>query len=347
MEKADIRSMTLSKLEEFICGMGEPKFRAKQIYHWLHQKQVGSFAQMTDLSAPLRQKLGELCALEELTVRRKLVSKLDGTQKFLFGLPDGEAVEAVLMKYKHGNSLCISTQVGCRMGCSFCASTLLGLTRCLSAGEMLGEVYAAQKESGERVGSIVLMGIGEPLDNFDNVMDFFEILSSPDGLNMSLRHVSLSTCGLVPRIYDLMEKKTQVTLSISLHAPNDELRDRLMPVNHKYKLDELMKACRDYFAHTGRRVSYEYSLISGVNDGEDCARQLGRLLTGQIAHVNLIPVNEVKERQYKKSTQVQIKNFIKVLDSYKINSTVRRELGADISAACGQLRTEEKGAQEQ
>lgn len=347
MDKADIKSMTQSKLETFILELGEPKFRAGQIYGWLHQKQASSFAQMSNLSAPLRQRLDELCFISGVSVRRKLVSQLDGTQKFLFGLSDGEAVEAVLMKYKHGNSLCISTQVGCRMGCGFCASTLLGLCRNLTPAEMLDQVYAAQAESGEKVGSLVLMGIGEPLDNFDNVMDFLEILSSPGGLNLSLRHVSLSTCGIVPRIYDLMEKNTQVTLSISLHAPNDELRDRLMPVNHKYKINELMKACRDYFAHTGRRVSYEYSMISGVNDSDECAHQLGKLLKGQVAHVNLIPVNKVKEREYLKSSQMRIQRFIRVLDQYKINATVRRELGADISAACGQLRREEKGAQNQ
>jgi len=341
----DIKSMTLPKLEAYLQEMGEPKFRAKQIYQWLHQKQADSFAEMSNLSASLRERLEQQCYINTLTVRRKLVSGLDGTQKFLFGLRDGEAVESVLMKYKHGNSLCISTQVGCRMGCGFCASTILGLCRNLTPSEMLDEVYYAQKISGERVSSIVLMGIGEPLDNFDNVMDFLDILSSPEGINLSMRHVSLSTCGLIPRIYDLMKKKTQVTLSISLHAPNDELRNKLMPINHKYKIDELMKACRDYFDYTGRRVSYEYSLINGVNDTEECAHQLGRLLKGQVAHVNLIPINEVKERDYLKSSRMRIQKFISVLEKYKINATVRRELGADINAACGQLRREEKGAE--
>lgn len=346
IEKIDVKSLTMSKLEAFLQELNEPRFRAGQVYAWLHQKQVGEFSAMTNLSAPLREKLDERCYISALTVRRKLVSKLDGTQKYLFLLRDGETVECVLMKYKHGNSLCISTQVGCRMGCGFCASTLLGLCRNLTAGEMLDEVYTVQRESGERVDSVVLMGIGEPLDNFESVLDFLEILSSPQGLNLGARHISLSTCGLVPRIYDLMEKKTQVTLSVSLHAPNDALRDKLMPVNHRYKIDELMRACRDYFKATGRRVSYEYSLISGVNDTEECARQLGVLLRGQVAHVNLIPINEVKERGYQKSTKPRIQSFLKILEQYKINATVRRELGTDISAACGQLRREEKGAEE-
>ncbi|MBC8547541.1 23S rRNA (adenine(2503)-C(2))-methyltransferase RlmN [Clostridiaceae bacterium NSJ-31] len=341
----DLKSLTLPKLEALMAEWGQPRFRAGQLFEWMHQKQVGAFDEMTNLPAALRRTLGERCTLSVLTVRRRLVSRLDGTQKFLFGLPDGETVECVLMKYKHGNSLCISTQVGCKMGCRFCASTLLGLSRNLTPGEMLEEVYAAQRESGERVGSIVLMGIGEPLDNFDNVMDFLEILSSPRGMNLSLRHVSLSTCGLVPRIYDLMERKTQVTLSISLHAPNNALRDKLMPVNRRYPVEELMKACRDYFAHTGRRVSYEYSLIGGVNDTEECARELAALLRGQVAHVNLIPINEVKEREFRKGSRARIERFQSILTQNKINATVRRELGADINAACGQLRREERGAQ--
>ena len=249
----------------------------------------------------------------------------------------------MLMQYEHGYSLCISTQVGCRMGCRFCASTLMGLERSLTPAEMLNEVYMAGKDSGQKISSIVLMGIGEPLDNFDNVMDFLEILSSPQGLNLSLRHVSLSTCGLVDGIYRLMEKKLQLTLSISLHAPNDEIRSQTMPVNHKYPMVELLRACREYFKQTGRRISFEYALIEGVNDTPECAQQLCQKLKGMGAHVNLIPVNPVKERDYRRSSRDRIRRFQQILERNHITATVRRELGSDINAACGQLRRDDKG----
>lgn len=345
MEKVDIKSMPLPKLEAYCAQIGLPKFRAGQIFQWLHEKQVDSFDEMTNLSADLRKTLSENCFISGIGIRRKLVSQLDGTTKYLFEFADGETVESVLMQYKHGYSLCISTQVGCRMGCKFCASTLLGLARSLTPAEMLNEVYMAGKDSGHKISSIVLMGIGEPLDNFDNVMDFLDILSSPKGLNLSLRHVSLSTCGLVEGIYKLMEKKLQLTLSISLHAPNDEIRNQTMPVNRKHPMDELLAACREYFRVTGRRISFEYALIEGVNDTPACALELASRLKGMSAHVNLIPVNPVKERDYKKSSKERIRRFQEILEKHHINATVRRELGSDINAACGQLRRDDKGGE--
>ncbi len=343
MEKVDIQSMTLPKLEDFCIQMGLPKFRAGQIFQWLHQKQVKSFDEMTNLPAELRKNLSENCQISDIKIRRKLVSQMDGTVKYLYEFADGQTVESVLMQYQHGYSLCISTQVGCRMGCRFCASTLLGLERSLTPAEMLDEIYMAGKDSGQKISSVVLMGIGEPLDNFDHVMDFLEILSSPHGLNLSLRHVSLSTCGLVDGIYRLMEKKLQLTLSISLHAPNDEIRSRTMPVNNKYPMDELLSACREYFRQTGRRISFEYALIEGVNDTPSCAQQLCRKLEGMGAHVNLIPVNPVKERGYQRSSRERVRQFQKILEQNHVNATVRRELGSDINAACGQLRRDDKG----
>ncbi len=338
MEKRDIKSLTLPALEGELAGLGLPRFRAGQVYGWLHQKRVSTFAEMTNLPAALRGQLDEKYYINAIQVKKKLVSKLDGTVKYLYELRDGNCVEAVLMHYHHGSSLCISSQVGCRMGCKFCASTLAGYVRDLTASEMLDEVYTAQRDSGSRVDGVVLMGIGEPLDNFDNVMDFLELLSSPQGLNLSLRHVSLSTCGLVDKIYALAQRRLQLTLSISLHAPNDEIRDRSMPINRKYNMERLLAACRDYFAVTGRRISFEYALIAGVNDSPACARQLAERLRGMGAHVNLIPVNEVRETGFKRGSRAQIQGFQRQLQQLGVNATIRRELGADISAACGQLR---------
>lgn len=335
MPKIDIMSLDFNELNNAISDLGEQKFRAKQIFDWIHIKKVTSFNEMTNLSANLRKKLDENFYITKIEVIRKLVSK-DGTVKYLFALPDGTAVESVVMNYKHGNSLCISTQVGCKMGCSFCASTIAGFERHLTPSEMLSQVYFTHKQHG--IGSIVLMGIGEPLDNFDNVMKFLRILSSPDGHNMSLRHLSLSTCGIVPRIYELAELDLGLTLSISLHAPNDELRKKIMPIANKYSLDELISACKDYFDKTGRRISFEYSLIDGVNDTEECAYQLSDLLKGFNCHVNLIPINEVKERSYRASKINSVERFKNILTRRGINATVRRTLGTDISAACGQLR---------
>lgn len=338
MDKKDIKSRTLSELKDELCALGMQGFRAKQVYSWLHEKQVLSFDEMTNLSAKHRELLDSEYYINSLHVERKLVSAIDGTVKFLYRLRDGEFVESVFMRYKHGNSLCISTQVGCRMGCKFCASTLLGLKRNLEPSEMLDEIYTAQRETGEKVSSIVLMGIGEPLDNFDNVLKFLSILSSAEGMNLSLRHVSLSTCGLVDKIRKLAEYKLGLTLSISLHAPNDEIRSQTMPINAKWNIDELLSACRDYFEITGRRISFEYALIADVNDTDECALELSRRLSGMISHVNLIPVNAVKERGFVRSSKQRIRRFVEILEKNGVNATVRRELGSDINAACGQLR---------
>lgn len=338
LEKTDILSLTKDELASAMAEMGEKAFRAKQIYEWLHVKKVSDFAQMTNISAQLRDRLAERFTLKRLIIKRKLVSALDNTVKYLYELPDGEAVETVLMEYKHGNSLCISTQVGCRMGCRFCASTIAGFVRHLLPSEMLLQVYETERDSGRHVDSIVLMGIGEPLDNYDNVLKFLTLMNS-GGDGMSLRHISLSTCGLVPRIYDLAELKTGLTLSISLHAATEERRSEIMPINKKYPLEELMKACRYYFAKTGRRISFEYSLIEGVNDTEQSAQELINLLGGMLCHVNLIPINEIRERDFRKSRSVEM--FRRRLCDAGINATVRRTLGADINAACGQLRRDD------
>ena len=335
----DLLSLPLPELARWVVqDLGEPKYRAKQLYTWLHKKQVTTLEEMTDLPLALRQKLAETAFIPPVRTRLRLESKLDGTRKFLLEMADGSCVEAVWMEYHHGPSLCISTQVGCRMGCRFCASTLGGLARDLTAGEMLGEVYEVQRQMGRPVSSLVLMGIGEPLDNLQNVLDFLTILCSPEGQGLGYRHISLSTCGLVPGIRALMEKKLGVTLSVSLHAPDDAARDAIMPVNRKYPIGELMGACRDYFAATGRRISYEYALIDGVNDSPAQAAALARLLRGQTCHVNLIPVNPVAERDTRRSTRAAVERFARRLGELGVNATIRRELGSDIAAACGQLR---------
>ncbi|MBP0963449.1 MAG: 23S rRNA (adenine(2503)-C(2))-methyltransferase RlmN, partial [Oscillospiraceae bacterium] len=311
----DLKSLTYPQLQEFIKELGQPAFRAGQVFDWLHNKRVTSFDQMTNLPAALRQTLADRCSLNSLTIERKLVSQKDGTVKYLFGLQDGECVESVLMDYHHGHSLCISTQVGCRQGCRFCASTLGGLVRNLTPAEMLDEIYTATADSGHRIDSVVLMGIGEPLDNFDNVMAFLELLSDPRGLNLSLRHVSLSTCGLVDRIYDLAEKKLGLTLSISLHGSNNAVRSASMPINNKWNIESLLKACRDYFDTTGRRVSFEYALIEGKNDSPAQAKELAALLKGMLCHVNLIPVNPVVERGNRRSSRQAVERFQKTLQA--------------------------------
>lgn len=346
MPKTNLTSMTLPALTEWVTGtLGEPKFRAGQIYRWVHQKRVGSFGEMTNLSAALRQKLEDAAFLTTLTTRRRLESRLDETVKLLLELPDRNCVEAVLMRYEHGLSLCISTQVGCRMGCKFCASTLGGLVRSLTPAEMLGEVYEAERQAGEPISSLVLMGIGEPLDNYQNVLDFLTILSSPEGRNLSLRHVSLSTCGLCDRIDALAELGLGLTLSISLHAADDETRNSIMPVNRQYNIARLMASCKNYFAKTGRRISYEYALIAGVNDSPAHAEALSALLGGQNCHVNLIPVNPVAERGTKRPEKSAVQRFAARLGALGLNATVRRELGSDIAAACGQLRRAEAEAE--
>ena len=335
----DLLSLPLEELTQWVTEtLEEPKFRAKQIYQWLHQKQAKTFGEMTNLSAALREKLGEVGKIATVETELRLESKVDGTRKFLFRLEDGNCVETVWMEYRHGPSLCISTQVGCRMGCKFCASTLGGLVRDLTPGEMLGEVYEAQRQMGRPISSLVLMGIGEPLDNLQNVLAFLRILSSEEGQNLSLRHVSLSTCGLVDGIRTLMKERLGLTLSISLHGADDETRSGIMPVNRRYPISELMEVCREYFRVTGRRISYEYALIDGVNDSEAKARELAGLLRGQNCHVNLIPVNPVAERETKRSSRAAVERFARLLGELGINATVRKELGSDIAAACGQLR---------
>lgn len=342
-ERAEIDILSLSKdeLAQEILDMGEKTFRAKQIYEWLHVKKITDFSQMSNISVQLRERLSKKFCIKSLKIKKRLVSALDNTVKYLYGLPDGQAVESVLMEYKHGNSLCISTQVGCKMGCRFCASAIAGFVRNLEPSEMLLQIYETERDSGRHVDSIVLMGIGEPLDNFDNVMKFLALLNS-GGEGMSLRHISLSTCGIVERIYELAELRTGLTLSVSLHAATDEKRSEIMPVNRRYGLERLMTACRDYFEKTGRRISFEYSLIEGVNDTEQSARELAELLGGMNCHVNLIPINEIRERDYKKSRYVE--KFRGLLEAAGINATVRRTLGADINAACGQLRRDDSPA---
>ncbi|PWL46714.1 MAG: 23S rRNA (adenine(2503)-C(2))-methyltransferase RlmN [Clostridiales bacterium] len=333
--------MTIEELSRFLAEMGEPKFRAKQVFSWLHQKRVLSFDEMSNLPAALREKLKESSIITSFSIVRKLSSQLDGTIKYLFELPDGEYVETVLMRYEHGNSLCISSQVGCRMGCEFCASTKAGFIRHLTPSEMLEQVYAVSRDTGEKVSNIVLMGIGEPLDNFDNVLRFLELVSHSEGLNLSHRHISLSTCGVVDRIYELADKNLQLTLSISLHATDDETRSSIMPINRRWNIEELLKACRHYTDRTHRRISYEYSLIKGVNDSREQALRLAKLLKGTLCHVNLIPVNYVEEAGFEKSSKEAVYAFQKTLNDKGINATVRRTLGADINAACGQLRRQE------
>lgn len=333
----DLKDLSFDELQELLCGIGEPKFRAKQIFAWLYRG-VESFDEMSDISKKTREKLAEISYISTLKIREKYVSKLDKTTKYLFELEDGNCIESVVMYYKHGITICISSQVGCRMGCAFCASTIGGLYRSLTAGEIINQVIFAQRDIGERISNIVMMGIGEPLDNYDNVIKFLHNVNHELGLNIGLRHISLSTCGVVDRIYDLAKEKMPITLSVSLHAPNDEIRNAIMPINHKYSIDELMTACRDYITATTRRISFEYSLISGVNDSKENARELARLLKGMLCHVNLIPVNKVKERGFEKGTREQIDMFLNTLLSLGINATVRRELGSDISASCGQLR---------
>lgn len=333
----DLKDLTFEELEEFLVGMGERKFRAKQIFAWLHRS-VTSFDEMTDLSVALRKKLAEVSFVSTAEIERLLVSKIDGTRKYLFRLGDGNMVESVAMYYKHGISVCISCQVGCRMGCKFCASTIGGLVRSLTAGEILNQVLFVQKDIGERISNIVMMGIGEPMDNFDNVIKFLKNVNDEHGINIGYRHISLSTCGVVPNIERLMKYALPITLSISLHAPTDEIRSTIMPVNNAYPVDELLAVCRKYTERTGRRISFEYSVINGVNDSEECAKILASKLKGMLCHVNLIPVNNVEENDFKKPSADKIRRFMSVIDKYNIPVTVRRELGSDISASCGQLR---------
>ncbi len=338
MQNTDIKSMTLSELNDAIKELGLPKFRAGQIYSWLHKQFAEDFSEMTNLSKDLRTKLSEQFEIKNCTIERKLVSSLDGTIKYLFKLNDGEFVESVLMKYKYGYSVCISTQVGCNMKCSFCASTIDGCVRNLTPSEMLSQIYAISKDNDIRVSHIVLMGMGEPLDNYDNVMKFMNLITNEDGQNISARHISISTCGIVPKIKELIKLHPQFTLSVSLHAPNDEIRSRIMPVNKAWNTDELLAVCREYTETTSRRISFEYAMMSGINDTDECARELASKLKGMLCHVNLIPANEVRENDYKRSSSEVVEAFAKKLESYGLTVTVRRSLGGDINASCGQLR---------
>lgn len=338
MQKQDIKSMTLPEIQETCEEMGLPKFRAKQIYTWLQKYGVESFDEMSNISKGLRKLFNENYIICGCNIEKKLVSEYDGTVKYLYRLYDGEIIESVLMKYKYGYTLCVSTQVGCRMGCSFCASTIGGLVRSLNPSEMLSQIHTAQRDMNIRISHVVLMGMGEPLDNFDNVMRFLELVSDDDGLNLGMRNISLSTSGIVPKIYDLLEKNLQLTLSVSLHAPNDEIRSRIMPVNRKWGVDELLTACRKYASVTSRRISFEYAMINNVNDTDECAAELAKKLRGMLCHVNLIPANEVHENAYSRSTKERLERFSKILKDRGINVTTRRTLGGDIDASCGQLR---------
>ena len=331
----DIKSMNQAEMADYFRELGEPAFRAKQVFQWLHRGAV-SFNDMTNLSKGLREKLSGSCYITAPVVERKQVSAQDGTIKYLWKLRDGNCIETVLMRYHHGNTVCISSQVGCRMGCAFCASTLGGKVRNLTPSEMLDQVLFTQLDSGVPISNIVLMGIGEPLDNFDTVMRFLELVNHPDGLNIGMRHISLSTCGLVEKIDKLADLRLQLTLSVSLHAPDDETRSRIMPVNKAVGVERLFKSCRQYFEKTGRRISYEYAMIDGVNDSDWQADLLAKHLKGTPGHVNLIPLNEVKESPLKPSRRVEA--FQKRLEQHGITITVRRKLGGDIDASCGQLR---------
>lgn len=341
---SDIRSLSYEELAAETESLGYPRFRTAQIFSWLHNKTVISFDEMTDLSKPVREQLKEKYALLNCETETKLVSKIDGTVKYLFKLHDGEFVESVVMKYKYGRSICISTQVGCKMGCKFCASAIGGFVRNMTPGEMLSEIYTAQRDLNVKINHIVLMGTGEPLDNFDNVVKFLGLITDEKGQNISMRHISLSTCGVVPKIYELADKKLGLTLSVSLHAPNNVIRSLSMPINNKYDIDELLDACKYYTANTGRRISFEYAMIKDLNDSDECARELAQRLSGMLCHVNLIPVNSVRERSYKKSSVDRQKRFIDILAAKGITATVRRTLGSDINASCGQLRASKRNS---
>lgn len=336
--KLDIKSLTLPQLQEELASLGEMPFRARQLYQWMHQKLVRDYDSMTNLPGELRRKLAERYACTCLRQVQMQESRIDGTKKFLFALEDGHVVESVWMRYKHGNSVCISSQVGCRMGCKFCASTLGGLARGLLPGEMLDQVYAISLLTGERVSNVVVMGTGEPLDNYDSLLQFLRLLTDEQGLHISARNITVSTCGLVPEMMRLAREKLQITLALSLHAATDEKRRSLMPIANRYSIAQLMEACGFYFAQTGRRITFEYSLVGGVNDTREDARRLAKLAEPLHCHVNLIPVNPVKEREYVQSEAGRIQAFKNLLEKSGINVTIRREMGRDIDGACGQLR---------
>lgn len=337
-EKLDIKSLDYTALEETVLNMGQKAFRARQLYEWMHVRLAASFQEMTNLSKEFRSALEESCVIHSARIVHKQVSKQDGTTKFLMELSDGNVVESVLMKYRHGNSVCISTQVGCRMGCRFCASTVGGLIRNLRTSEMLDQIYEIQRETGERVSNVILMGIGEPLDNYDQVISFIRMLTDEHGLHISQRNVTLSTCGLVEQIERLAGEDLTITLAISLHAPNDSLRREMMPVAERYSIREILSACRSYLGKTGRRITFEYSMVEGKNDSPGAAEELCALLRGLNCHVNLIPLNAVEGRMGRRSRRNNIEEFKLRLEKNHTNVTIRREMGSDIDAACGQLR---------
>ena len=338
MEKIDIKSLNYDELADYIVSIGEKKFRAAQLYSWMHEKLACSYDEMTNISDKLKKVLKENTLYTCLEPVRVQESQIDGTKKYLFRLYDGNLIESVFMRYHHGNSVCISSQVGCKMGCRFCASTLNGCVRNLEPSEMLDQIYRIQSLTGERVSNVVIMGSGEPMDNYDNVVKFLGLINSDKGLNISQRNITVSTCGLVPRIKQLAELKLQITLAISLHAPNDELRKTMMPIAYTYSIEQIMDACRYYLLQTARRISFEYSLVKGVNDSPECAKQLIKLVHGMNCHINLIPVNPIKERDYEQSEKNSIHNFKEILEKPGVNVTIRREMGRDIDGACGQLR---------
>lgn len=341
-EKVDIKSLNYDMLQEYVLKLGQKAFRAKQLYEWIHVRLVTSFQEMTNLSKEFRELLEETSVLHSGRIVQKQVSKQDGTTKYLMELTDGNLVESVLMKYKHGNSVCISTQVGCRMGCRFCASTVGGLVRSLRTSEMLDQIYEIQRETGERVSHVILMGIGEPLDNYENVVAFIKMLTDEHGLHISQRNVTLSTCGLVEQIDRLAREDLTITLAISLHAPNDKLRREMMPIANKYTIEEILAACRRYLEKTGRRITFEYSMVEGKNDSSKEAEELARILHGLNCHVNLIPLNPVEGRMGQRSRRDNIQDFKFILEKNHTNVTIRREMGRDIDAACGQLRNKKQ-----
>ncbi|MDP4180201.1 MAG: 23S rRNA (adenine(2503)-C(2))-methyltransferase RlmN [Bacillota bacterium] len=336
-KKQNLYDLTVEELEESLVVIGEPKYRAKQIFQWVH-KGVLSIDEMTNLSKELRQKIKDNFNFEKLKIQNKLVSKIDGTIKYIFEYADGNVIESVLMSYKHGFTACISSQAGCRMGCKFCASTGIEFGRNLTGGEILDQILTIQKDEGKRISNIVIMGIGEPLDNYDNLIKFLKLVNHKDGLNIGLRHISVSTCGLVPEIIKLSKENLQVTLSISLHAPNNEIREKIMPVNKAYSIDKLIEACKIYTEVTSRRITFEYAMISDVNDSDQSAFELSKLLKGMLCHVNLIPINSIDKDEFKRTKMKKTESFKRILEKHGIETTVRRELGADINAACGQLR---------
>ena len=335
--KQNLLDLSVEELQDMFSGLKLEKFRAKQVFQWLG-KGIKDIDEMTNLTKSARLVLNEVSYIGKLEIKHKYVSSIDGTAKYLFQLNDSNIIESVLMEYKHGSTACISSQVGCKMGCRFCASTGIGFVRDLSPGEMLDQILSMQNDSGKRIGNVVIMGIGEPLDNYENIIKFLRLVNNEEGLNIGFRHISLSTCGLVPEIFRLSEEGIPLTLSISLHAPNDEIRESIMPINKKYSIDKIIEACKIYTEVTKRRITFEYAMISGINDSRDNALELAKKIKGMLCHVNLIPINTIEQADFKKSSRQNIEQFKEILERYGIETTIRRELGSDIEAACGQLR---------